>query len=380
MMCCERNTITQRKKDEDKCLISFFAGSAMSISAKDRKPKKPHYVPRPPGKPFRYQCFQCPFTCNQKSHLFNHMKYNLCKISISITHKQSPAHASSATNTTSEMNASSSDVSRETDVIDTGGESEPSLKNKDVTLFPDEKAQKESVSSSSDVTRVYKPEALLPRVSHVYGSVGVWRPPVSFPPSSSSPEHKPHLKDREMLDFSYHGAAGYYSYDVPIPLHPLYSQYYTPHLIPYAPLFPRELLPVRSPSPEEYFRYYHTFVTPQNQNHPIPYSEQIHHGTNMTSGFLRYEAGELSSVQHITSGHTYEERELGVNVEGKELQVSPHTGCSADGSPDGTHPHRGYQQPEDEEAVTDSQSEERGVVIQMDEDGQRREESESFER
>lgn len=50
----------------------------------ERKPKKPHYIPRPPGKPFKYQCFQCPFTCNIKSHLFNHMKYDLCKNSISL--------------------------------------------------------------------------------------------------------------------------------------------------------------------------------------------------------------------------------------------------------------------------------------------------------
>ena len=52
--------------------------------ALERKPKRPHYIPRPPGKPFKYQCFQCPFTCNEKSHLFNHMKYNLCKNSISL--------------------------------------------------------------------------------------------------------------------------------------------------------------------------------------------------------------------------------------------------------------------------------------------------------
>ncbi|KAF7225524.1 zinc finger protein 750 [Nothobranchius furzeri] len=53
-------------------------------NAQERKPKRPHYIPRPPGKPFKYQCFQCPFTCNEKSHLFNHMKYNLCKNSISL--------------------------------------------------------------------------------------------------------------------------------------------------------------------------------------------------------------------------------------------------------------------------------------------------------
>lgn len=61
-----------------------------------RKPKRPHYIPRPPGKPFKYQCFQCPFTCNEKSHLFNHMKYNLCKNSISLVsqkhgHRQTKA-------------------------------------------------------------------------------------------------------------------------------------------------------------------------------------------------------------------------------------------------------------------------------------------------
>ncbi|KAJ8384712.1 hypothetical protein AAFF_G00199180 [Aldrovandia affinis] len=49
-----------------------------------RRPKRPHYVPRPPGKPFRYRCFQCPFTCDRKSHLFSHAKYDLCEASISL--------------------------------------------------------------------------------------------------------------------------------------------------------------------------------------------------------------------------------------------------------------------------------------------------------
>ncbi|XP_015211888.2 zinc finger protein 750 [Lepisosteus oculatus] len=57
-------------------------------STKERKPKKPHYIPRPPGKPFKYHCFQCPFTCNEKSHLFNHMKYNLCRNSITLVSEQ----------------------------------------------------------------------------------------------------------------------------------------------------------------------------------------------------------------------------------------------------------------------------------------------------
>ncbi|XP_036376857.1 zinc finger protein 750 [Megalops cyprinoides] len=56
-------------------------------TVRERKPKKPHYIPRPLGKPFKYHCFQCPFTCNEKSHLFNHMKYDLCKNSISLVSK-----------------------------------------------------------------------------------------------------------------------------------------------------------------------------------------------------------------------------------------------------------------------------------------------------
>ncbi|XP_031669877.1 zinc finger protein 750 [Oncorhynchus kisutch] len=62
------------------------------LSVQERKPKRPHYIPRPPGKPYKYQCFQCPFTCNEKSHLFNHMKYNLCKNSISLV-SQKGGHA-----------------------------------------------------------------------------------------------------------------------------------------------------------------------------------------------------------------------------------------------------------------------------------------------
>ncbi|XP_047637071.1 proline-rich protein 35 [Phacochoerus africanus] len=52
--------------------------------ARARKPKKPHYIPRPWGKPYNYKCFQCPFTCLEKSHLYNHMKYSLCKDSLSL--------------------------------------------------------------------------------------------------------------------------------------------------------------------------------------------------------------------------------------------------------------------------------------------------------
>ncbi|XP_028905428.1 proline-rich protein 35 [Ornithorhynchus anatinus] len=65
-------------KDDGSCRLSSV------FKPKERKPKKPHYIPRPWGKPYNYKCFQCPFTCMEKSHLYNHMKYSLCKNSLSL--------------------------------------------------------------------------------------------------------------------------------------------------------------------------------------------------------------------------------------------------------------------------------------------------------
>uniref|UniRef100_A0A8C7XK80 Proline rich 35 n=1 Tax=Oryzias sinensis TaxID=183150 RepID=A0A8C7XK80_9TELE len=64
--------------DDDICKVTSAS------KHKERKPKKPHYIPRPWGKPYNYKCFQCPFTCMEKSHLYNHMKYSLCKNSLSL--------------------------------------------------------------------------------------------------------------------------------------------------------------------------------------------------------------------------------------------------------------------------------------------------------
>uniref|UniRef100_A0A8C5Q696 Proline rich 35 n=1 Tax=Leptobrachium leishanense TaxID=445787 RepID=A0A8C5Q696_9ANUR len=66
------------KEEEGSCKLNS------TCKHKERKPKKPHYIPRPWGKPYNYKCFQCPFTCMEKSHLYNHMKYSLCKNSLSL--------------------------------------------------------------------------------------------------------------------------------------------------------------------------------------------------------------------------------------------------------------------------------------------------------
>lgn len=328
------------------------------------------------------------------------MKYNLCKISISLTAKpnQSPIHDSTSPNVQSAMESNGSMcandetfsvvkvTSTSTDHVG-GSNSEPSPQNGHVSKSCEENTQKEadlhssdpmssSTGDSKDVKPVYKPEALLPQ--HVYNPATIWRPPISFPPSTGSPEHKPHLQDKE-LDFPYHGGVipGYHSYVIPTPLHPLYHQYHPylqpsniyhptpphPHLLPYAlethklhHLLPRELSSL-APVSEEYFRHYHTFLS-YSQNYPhhqtlptapyfISYSQSVHHEMDM---------------ENIASEHGYEQRELRTN---EELQVSPQTGRSASGSPERPNPHHGSQESADKDAVSTSQSEERDRAIQI---------------
>ncbi|KAK9981688.1 hypothetical protein ABG768_001212 [Culter alburnus] len=308
----------------------------MNIPVKERKPKKPHYVPRPAGKPFRYQCFQCPFTCNQKSHLFNHMKYNLCDVSISISSRLS--------------RRSSANLSPHVD------EDAPSEEDMDVPATRPAEIQVESealdppaVSSSADdceetASTVRKPEALHP---HSPGSV--WRPPVSFTPTENN---KPHLQERTE-DFAYH--PGFH-----LPLHPHYNPYiYEPVPHPYVldtrGLFPQTLFPVTtlSPMPEEYFRYYYTIPAPSY--HP-PYSFQP--------------VMDVSSAFAAPPRHLYDPYAgLVMNLKGKEVQVSPQTGRSAAGSPDRPDGFDHSQQPpHGGDAVPASQSGERGVATQPQED------------
>lgn len=197
----------------------------MNISEKERKPKKPHYIPRPLGKPFRYQCFQCPFTCNQKSHLFNHMKYNLCHVSVSISSSRGgPAQ-------------------EDTDERSSPDPSHPPAPSPDVC---------EETSSP-----VCKPEVLRP-----HGPGSVWRPAAAL-------QNEPHLLERAE-GFPYH--PGFHPHTAPagfLPLYPHYQPYiYEPYVLG---LCPQMLFPM-----EEYFRYYYTIPAhsygPPEQALPSPYS------------------------------------------------------------------------------------------------------------
>ncbi|XP_051557785.1 zinc finger protein 750-like [Myxocyprinus asiaticus] len=265
----------------------------MSILAKERKPKKPHYVPRPPGKPFKYQCFQCPFTCNQKSHLFNHMKYNLCNISISIFSKQSrsPRHSSPteaslvAMEEPSEINCSmyTHDVSKERTLGEDMDNPETSMgSNHEGSVPPKElvspmeqileiqlerpkiqpSTKNGDVSSSLPALNqsgsfekkrhdeMDKPRSHFSDSSNGSSSLGdckemtspVYKPEVLSepvphaywrPPISFVPSSQSleHKLESEM-DFPYYGAVltGYHSYGIPTPLHPPYPQFH-PYLL-----------------------------------------------------------------------------------------------------------------------------------------------------
>ncbi|KTG44415.1 hypothetical protein cypCar_00011448 [Cyprinus carpio] len=300
----------------------------MNIPAKERKPKKPHYIPRPPGKPFRYQCFQCPFTCNQKSHLFNHMKHNLCPVSTSISSSAGAVEESSGGRPSEE----------ETDHPETQP-SEP---------------------TSPDVCEVTTSTVCKPEVLRPHGPGSVWRPPVTFTPTALNLQNKTHLQET-MEDFP-----GFHSHAVPAAFYPLYPQYqpyiYEP-VLPYVHgLFPQTLLPM-----PEYFRYYYTIPAPSygryhplEQTHPslssVPYSVM-----DVGSAFSAPPQREGLNVSHDLYALT--------NVKGKEVQASPQTGHSAAGSPDRPHASHKPQQPPDERcALEASQSEERGGATQEQED------------
>ncbi|KAG1955824.1 proline-rich protein [Pimephales promelas] len=204
----------------------------MDIPAKERKPKKPHYIPRPAGKPFRYQCFQCPFTCNQKSHLFNHMKYNLCDVSMSVSSRPGRREENNPSTHTDE------------------DEEDPEI--------PEEIPVDQTASSSKETPwTVFKPEAIRPLTP-----ASVWRPPVPFTPGAPNLLNKPLVQERAE-DFPYHPG-----FHFPFPFYAPYNPYsYEPVAHPYVTrgLFPQMLFPV------ECFRNCCTIPTPGAYSFGIPY-------------------------------------------------------------------------------------------------------------
>ncbi|XP_029293699.1 zinc finger protein 750 [Cottoperca gobio] len=356
-------------------------------TAQERKPKRPHYIPRPPGKPYKYQCFQCPFTCNEKSHLFNHMKYNLCKNSISLMSQKngqtarqvkavvkgvpvkskdcpSPLPAiqkiSPEKQGTEENKAESGDDTEEVDVgcdspvskdslsvalsnAETEGENRESTEAKSL-LRP---SAFSPVTPKSDGTEVFKSpvqqsedsQAPAPTFSHPgfpWGTISSSIPLKPFPPPMV-PEYSPYL----------------------LPDGPLYPPYYLPanHLTnePNSPSFRAQFIdpqrpvvpqPIAPPHTSLFPPYPYRYCLPLHPGPPLHYTLYRPHELSMPITGPRYLPLDLYGstlgpkdydlyMHSRPSPNTSTQEESNHRQSGdKETRLSPKEGCSALGSPD----------------------------------------------
>uniref|UniRef100_A0A3Q1CWT5 Zinc finger protein 750 n=1 Tax=Amphiprion ocellaris TaxID=80972 RepID=A0A3Q1CWT5_AMPOC len=359
-------------------------------TAQERKPKRPHYIPRPPGKPFKYQCFQCPFTCNEKSHLFNHMKYNLCKNSISLMAQKNgqtarqikavarvvPAKSKDCTNCPPAVQDDSpekqrdeehkADSGEDKEEIDVGCDSEvikdsqsmtkpntaPETENRETnetkdlprpSAFSPVTPKNEGAEAfQSSVQQTEDSQAPLPTFNHpgfLWGPMSSSIPLKLFPPLMV-PEYPPYL----------------------LPDRPLYPPYYLPgnHHVnePNSPSFQQDFLDPQRPMVQQPIAPSHTSPFPPypyRYCHSIPPGPPLHynlyrpHELPMSITGPRYLPLDLYSpplgtkdydlYMHSRSihnhPHTSTQEESHHEQSGdKATRLSPKEGCSATGSPD----------------------------------------------
>lgn len=362
--------------------------SSKMDSRHERKPKKPHYIPRPPGKPFKYQCFQCPFTCNVKSHLFNHMKYNLCKNSMSLvsqraehtgklakvlqqcTPKEIPL--SSPVEKTPECNVKNAKLH----------DDRPDMKPKEDNSRKDEKPDELPKFDPSEDSRVpvektlnekkddkgnhisssaFSPVTPLREKKDVQASVKADQPPATvspFGPSSIPWAHAPPTV-KPLLP---HLIPDYPPYVMPDrPLHSLYQPYLLSgnHQLPSgtgAPSFRPDVLDPRfslfnslDPSNPAILQHYHyRYGQPIYQQSPLQYSiyqspelsaslqtsryiplEMYSHGYELRDyrSYIPPSPPQDSFVAKHDEGQNSQEQQ------DKDKRQSPRTGCAASGSP-----------------------------------------------
>ncbi|XP_068606472.1 LOW QUALITY PROTEIN: zinc finger protein 750-like [Brachionichthys hirsutus] len=353
----------------------------------ERKPKRPHYIPRPPGKPFKYQCFQCPFTCNEKSHLFNHMKYNLCENSISLVSQKSgqtrrqfkpiekgapvkakdcPSPESTVEDDSPGKHAAEAskpeirDDMEETDI----GRDIPDVKDRlSVTksnIAAESEHRENNEAESPPRPSAFSPvtpkgdgaEALKPPVqqsedsqapgstfSHPgfpWGRIPSSLPPKPFPPPMV-PEYSPYvLAERPMYQPYYLQASHHANEPNPQSLQPHFldpPRPVAPQPIgpPHAPLFPPYPYPYchsLHPGPPLHYALYrpHELAMPMTGSRYLPLDL---YGPGF--GPKDYDLYMHPPPSHDTS--TQEKSSQGQNGD-KETRLSPKEGCSALGSPD----------------------------------------------
>ncbi|KAF0032782.1 hypothetical protein F2P81_015072 [Scophthalmus maximus] len=358
-------------------------------TGQERKPKRPHYIPRPPGKPFKYQCFQCPFTCNEKSHLFNHMKYNLCKNSISLMSQKtgqtarqvkavakgvpviskdcpSPVQAVQKDSPEKEDAEENKDVSREdTEEVDVGCESPVNKDSQNVTT-PNTVTEREN-SESNEATSLPRPSAFSPVTpnrdgaeafkSSVQQSEDSQTPAPAFNhpgfpwgtisssiplkplPSPVVPEYPTYLlPDRPLYP--------YYLSGNPHANEPNSSSFQPEFLDPQRPVMPQPIAPPHtSLFPTYAYRYCHPLHPPP----PMHYTLYRPHELSMPIAGPRYVPLDFydqtlrpkdydlymhSHPRHNGLSTSAQEQSNHGQSGDKGTRLSPKEGCSALGSPD----------------------------------------------
>lgn len=356
-------------------------------TVQERKPKRPHYIPRPPGKPFKYQCFQCPFTCNEKSHLFNHMKYNLCENSISLVSQKSGQTARQMKATAKGVPLKTANVqpavqnnnpekhgaeenkaeSRDdTEEVDVGCDSPVSKDSQRVTM-PNTVSEREGTQSNEgkDQTRpsafspvtpncdgaeafktsVKQPEDLqapVPTFNHPrfpWGTVSSSIPLKPFAPLLV-PEYSPYLVPDRHLYPPYYLPGNHHVNE------PSSPSFQTDFLDPQRPMVQQPITPPHtSPFPSFPYKYCH----PLHPGHPLPYTLYRPHELSMPITGHRYIPLDLYSSTlgpkdyslYIHSHASLNHPHTSTQAEGhhgqsgdKTTRLSPKEGCSALGSPD----------------------------------------------
>ncbi|XP_068193132.1 zinc finger protein 750 [Antennarius striatus] len=354
----------------------------------ERKPKRPHYIPRPPGKPFKYQCFQCPFTCNEKSHLFNHMKYNLCENSISLvsqksgqTGRQLKPTAKGAPVKSRDCPSPPSTGEDESPGKQAAKESKPEISNDMAEVeigcdIPDIK-DRLSVAKSNIVTERQHKENNAPKSSPRPSAFSPVTPKCDGMESLKSPVQQSDDSQAPGPTFNHPGFPwGTISSSSPLkPFPPPLVPEYSPYVIAERPIYPLcyashhaneanppslrpEFLDPQRPVVPQPIGLPHT---PLFSPYPYPYCHSLHPGPPLH--YTLYRPHELSMpitgprylpldlygpgfgpkdydfYMHPPSNHnsqntaTQEKSNQGQNGD-KETRLSPKEGCSALGSPD----------------------------------------------
>lgn len=359
-------------------------------TAQERKPKRPHYIPRPPGKPFKYQCFQCPFTCNEKSHLFNHMKYNLCKNSISLMAQKNgqtarqikavarvvPAKSKDCTNFPPAVQSDSpekqrdeehkADSGEDKEEIDVGCDSEVIKDSQSVTK--PNTAQETENRESNETKDLPRPSAFSPVTpknegAEAFKSSGQqtedsqaplptfnhpsfpWGPmsssiPLKLFPPLMVPEYPPYLLPDRPLYPPYYLPGNHHVNE------PNSSSFQQDFLDPQRPMVQQPIAPSHtSPFPPYPYRYCHS-IPP---GPPLPYNLYRPHELPMSIAGPRYLPLDLygpplgtkdydfymhsRSIHNRPQTSTQEESHHEQSGD-KATRLSPKEGCSAMGSPD----------------------------------------------